>query len=130
MYELGGGSVAKVRNLHRYVKVWNYRLMRIVHYLEYREWQRQRVQTNDTMIGLLAGSKLASQTLMLTAGSKLLMSDIFPDIEHVRRIILTTGKAREVLEDAEQLLGILAVRRVMALQEDLMVGRLELLEKM
>lgn len=103
--------------------------MGIVHYRQYREQQRQRVQTNDTVMGLLAGSKLASQTLMLTAGSKLLMSDIFPGVEHVRRFNLTTGKAREVLEDAEELLGVLAVPQVMALQEDLMVGMLELLEK-
>lgn len=103
--------------------------MGIVHYLEYREHQRQRVRTNDTMMGLLAGSKLASQTLMLTAGSKLLMSDIFPGVEHVRRFNLTTDKAREVLGDAEELLGTLAVPQVIALQEDLMVGMLELLEK-
>lgn len=109
--------------------VWNYNHMGIVHYLAYREHQRQRVQTNDTMMGLLAGSKLASQTLMLTAGSKLLMSDIFPGVDHVRRFNLTTDKAREVLEDAEELLGILAVPQVMALQEDLMVGTLKLLEK-
>lgn len=102
--------------------------MAIIHYLAYREHQRQRIQTNDTMMGLLAGSKLASQTLMLTSGSKLLMSDIFPRVEHVRRFNLTTDKAREVLENAEDLLGILAVPQVMALQEDLMVGMLALLQ--
>ncbi|MFJ7751831.1 hypothetical protein ACIQXM_17980 [Arthrobacter sp. NPDC097144] len=97
-------------------------------YLAYREHQRQRVQTNDTMMGLLAGSKLASQTLMLTEGSKLLMSEIFPGVEHIRRFNLTTEKAREVLEDAEELLGVLAVPQVMALQEHLLVGMLEILQ--
>lgn len=103
--------------------------MGIVHYPEYREHQRQRVQTNDTMMGLLAGSKLASQTLTLTSGSKLLMSEIFPGVEHVRRFNLRTDRAREVLNEAETLLGVLAVPQVIALQEHLLVGMLKLLEQ-
>ncbi|WP_218220445.1 hypothetical protein [Nesterenkonia sp. Act20] len=81
------------------------------------------------MMGLLAGSKLASQTLTLTSGSNLLMSEIFPGVEHVRRFNLRTDKAREVLDEAETLLGVLAVPQVIALQEHLLVGMLELLEQ-
>ncbi len=81
------------------------------------------------MMGLLAGSKLASQTLKLTAGSQLLLSDIFPSVPHIRRFNLTTEKAQGVLDNAEDLLGILAVPQVMALQEDVMTGMLDLLEQ-
>ncbi|WP_430754107.1 hypothetical protein [Micrococcus luteus] len=102
--------------------------MTIVRYDQFRDHIHQRVQTNDTMMGLLAGSKLASQTLRLTEGSKILLSDIFPNVDHVRRFNLTTDKAREVLDDAENLLGILAVPQVLALQEDLIAGMLRLLK--
>ncbi|MCT2297289.1 hypothetical protein M3F57_14365 [Brachybacterium muris] len=103
--------------------------MRIVRHLKYREYEEQRIKTNDTVMGLLAGSKLASQTLRLTEGSDFLMGDIFPSIEHVRRFNLTTEKAREVLEGAEGLLGVLAVPQVMALHEEIMVSILAELAK-
>ncbi|MFB0836056.1 hypothetical protein ACX8Z9_13380 [Arthrobacter halodurans] len=99
-----------------------------VKYKRYRDYLRQRVATNDTMMGLLAGSKLASQTLTLTAGSRLRLKDIFPEVPHIERFNLTTEKARVVLNDAENLLGVLAVPQIMALHEDLMTGMLGLLE--
>lgn len=103
--------------------------MGIVNYLAYREHNRLRVQTNDTMMGLLAGSKIAAQTLNLTSGSELRLREIFPRVEHIRRFNLKTEKAQEVLEKAEYFLGILAVPQVIALQEDVMVGMLMLLEQ-
>lgn len=99
-----------------------------VKYPRYREYERQRVTTNDTMMGLLAGSTLASQTLTLTAGSKLSLSQIFPRVPHIHRFNLTTDRAQEILNDAEGLLGILAVPQIMALHEDLLTGMLQMLE--
>lgn len=99
-----------------------------VRYPRFREYERQRVTTNDTMMGLLAGSKLASQTLTLTAGSKLSLSQIFPQVPHIQRFNLTTERAQEILSNAEGLLGILAVPQIMALHEDLMTGMLEMVE--
>lgn len=78
-------------------------------------------------MGLLAGSKLASQMLSLTAGSTLVLSQIFPGVDHIERFNLRTDRAREVLDDAENLLGILAVPQVIALHEDLLKGMLALL---
>ncbi|PTT63586.1 hypothetical protein [Arthrobacter sp. HMWF013] len=81
------------------------------------------------MMGLLAGANLASQTLSLTQGSNLELSKIFPTVPHIKRFNLTTDKARSVLENAENLLGILAIPRVLALHEDLIIGMLRLLGK-
>ncbi len=100
-----------------------------VKYRQYRDYLGQRIATNDTVMGLLAGSKLASQTLAITAGSQLLLKDIFPQVPHIGRFNLRTGAAREVLEDAENLLGVLAVPQIMALHEDLISGMLVLLER-
>ena len=101
--------------------------MTVARYPQYRDHERQRIQTNDTMMGLLAGSKLASQTLRLTEGSGLVLSQIFSRVEHIERFNLRTDKAREILDDAENLLGILAVPQVIGLQEDLLKGMLLLL---
>jgi hypothetical protein len=100
-----------------------------VNYLRYRAYKQQRIIANDTMMGLLAGSKLASQTLQLTRGSTLRLRDIFPQVPHVHRFNLTTDKAQSVLNNAEELLGVLAVPQVMAIHEDLLVGMLQILEK-
>lgn len=100
-----------------------------IKYKQYRDYLQQRISTNDTMMGLLAGSKLASQTLTLTAGSSLRLKDIFPKVPHIARFNLTTEKAQSVLSNAEHLLGVLAVPQIMALHEDLMTGMLGLLEQ-
>jgi hypothetical protein len=103
--------------------------MTIVKYRRYRDYEHQRITTNDTMMGLLAGSKLASQTLMLTAGSRLLLSEIFPSVPHIKRFNLNTETAQNVLNNAEDLLGILAVPQVLALHEDLIKDMLKLLKQ-
>ncbi|MBO0923228.1 hypothetical protein J1G44_01865 [Cellulomonas sp. zg-ZUI199] len=100
---------------------------RLVKYPHYRDHEQQRIQTNDTMMGLLAGSRLASQTLSLTEGSQLVLSQIFPGVPHIERFNLRTDRAREILDDAENLLGILAVPQVLALHEDLLREMLTLL---
>lgn len=100
-----------------------------VNYKQYRDYQRQRIETNDTVMGLLVGSKLASQTLTLTSGSTMRLQDIFPKVPHVQRFNLTTEKARAVLSDAEHLLGVLAVPQVLALHEDLIASMLILIEQ-
>ncbi|MGP5220422.1 hypothetical protein [Arthrobacter rhombi] len=105
------------------------KIMSEVKYKRYRDYLSQRIAANDTVMGLLAGSKLASQSLAITAGSQMLLKDIFPQVPHIDRFNLKAGKARGVLEDAENLLGVLAVPQIMALHEDLITGMLELLER-
>lgn len=100
-----------------------------VKYKQYRDYLSQRIATNDTVMGLLAGSKLASQALAITSGSELLLKDIFPQVPYIERFNLRTGKARDILEDAENLLVVLAVPQIMALHEDLITGMLDLLER-
>lgn len=105
----------------------NQGFMRTVSYRSYRSHEKQRIQTNDTMMGLLVGSKLAAATLELTAGSSVTLSRMFPTVEHIRRFDHLADKARDVLSDAEPLLGTMAVPFVIGLHEDLMVGMLKLI---
>lgn len=93
--------------------------MATVNYPEFRDYKRLWTETNDTVMGLLVGSKLAAKSLTLTAGSHLQISQIFPDIPHVRRFDLSSSRAREILDDSEHLLCILAVPQILAIHEDL-----------
>lgn len=93
--------------------------MPVVAYLEFRAYERQRIETNNAMMGLLAGSKLSSQLLELTEGAARPLGEIFPSIDHIERFNLRSDLARDVLNNAEDLLGILAVPQVLAIHEHL-----------
>lgn len=70
------------------------------------------------MMALLAGSRLAENTLRLTDGSTRLLPEIFPAVPHIRRMNLTTANARSLLSQAEQHLGAMAVPYALAIHED------------
>ncbi|BCW12151.1 hypothetical protein NtRootA4_32130 [Arthrobacter sp. NtRootA4] len=103
--------------------------MPIVKYPDYRSYERLRIQTNDTMMGLLVGSKLAAVALEQTASREVTLSRMFPSVDHIRRFDHRVDTARDVLENAESLLGAMAVPYVLGLQEDLFVGMLNLLDQ-
>jgi hypothetical protein len=101
--------------------------MSIVKYPAYVRAEQERISTNNAMMGLLVGSKLASRTLELTEGSQLTLSAMFPKVEHIGRFDLKTETARQVLNDSESLLGGMAVLYAFGLHEDLMRDMLSLL---
>jgi hypothetical protein len=90
----------------------------IVHFPEYRAYDQERVRASDAMMALLAGSRLAENTLRLTDGSTRLLPEIFPGVPHIRRMNLTTANARSLLSQAEQHLGAMAVPYALAIHED------------
>ncbi|WP_369367028.1 hypothetical protein AB5L52_28775 [Streptomyces sp. CG4] len=92
--------------------------MTIVHFPEYRAYDQERVRASDAMMALLAGSRLAENTLRLTDGSTRLLPEIFPAVPHIRRMNLTTANARTLLSQAEQHLGAMAVPYALAIHED------------
>ncbi|MFE6678590.1 hypothetical protein [Streptomyces sp. NPDC057729] len=92
--------------------------MTIVHFPEYRAYDQERVRASDAMMALLAGSRLAENTLRLTDGSTRLLPEIFPAVPHIRRMNLTTANARSLLSQAERHLGAMAVPYALAIHED------------
>ncbi|MFJ3512968.1 hypothetical protein [Streptomyces luteogriseus] len=92
--------------------------MTIVHFPEYRAYNEERVRASDAMMALLAGSRLAENTLRLTDGSTRLLPEIFPAVPHIRRMNLTTENARSLLSQAERHLGAMAVPYALAIHED------------
>ncbi|WP_147975789.1 hypothetical protein [Streptomyces sp. MS191] len=92
--------------------------MNIVHFPEHRAYDQERVRASDAMMALLAGSRLAENTLRLTDGSTRLLPEIFPAVPHIRRMNLTTANARSLLSQAERHLGAMAVPYALAIHED------------
>ena len=67
---------------------------------EYRAYVASRIEVNNAMMALLAGSRLAAHTLTLTVGSTATLSQLFPAVEHVGRFDLRSDSARQLLNDA------------------------------
>jgi len=100
--------------------------MPIVRYARYREYESQRIVANDSMMGLLAGAKLAAHTLTLTEGSPHRLPEIFPNVPHIERFNLQVVAAKYILDNAEDYLGTLAIPYALAIHEDLVMGMLQM----
>ncbi|MGF3131878.1 hypothetical protein ACQV4C_11890 [Streptomyces albidoflavus] len=92
--------------------------MSLVHFPEYRAYEQDRIRASDAIMALLAGSRLAENTLQLTAGSTRLLPEIFPAVPHIRRMNLSTVNAQSLLAEAEKHLSAMAVPYALAIHED------------
>lgn len=98
-----------------------------VEFPDFRQYEETRQEANNAMMALLAGSKLAAHTLQLTSGSRQLLPDIFPGVEHISYFNLRTDAATELLLDTGHHLGAVAVPYALAVHEDFVMTVLELL---
>lgn len=89
-----------------------------IHYPAYRTYVDTRVEANDAMMALLAGSRLAAHTLQLTEGSTATIASVFPAVEHIRRFDLRSDIARDLLRNADFHLASVAVTYALATHED------------
>lgn len=91
--------------------------MREIKYPKYKKFVDQRVEANNAMMALLAGSQLALHTLQLTEGSTQTLKNVFPAVNHIERFDLRTSDARELLGDVEYHLSSVAVPYALATHE-------------
>lgn len=80
-------------------------------------------------MALLAGSRLAAHTLKLTEGSKRLLPEIFPAVDHIERFSLRTESARELLVNADAHLGAVTLPYALAVHEDFVLTVLEMIKQ-
>jgi hypothetical protein len=99
-----------------------------VEFPAFRQYESTRQEANNAMMALLAGSKLAAHTLQLTTGSRQLLPDIFPGVEHISYFNLRTDSAT-VLVDTGHHLGAVTVPYALAVHEDFVMTTLALLEQ-
>ena len=103
--------------------------MGIARFLAYRNHEDSRIEANNAMMAMLAGSRLAMHTLSLTSGSKHMLPEIFPAVEHIGRMNLKVDSAQKLLADAESHLSAMAVPYALALHEDYVTICLKLLQR-
>lgn len=96
-------------------------------YPVYEKFDSHRITANDAVTALLAGSRIAVNTLQLTSGSEATLATIFPRVDHIKRLNLRSDRASEIIIDAENHLAILAIPYVQSLQEDHVRESLKLL---
>src|SRR5665213_1569188 len=94
----------------------------------FRAYESSRQRVNNGTMALLAGSKLALHTLQLTKGSELLLPEIFPGVDHIRKFNLTTEDANEILLDAANHLGAVTIPYVLAIHTNFVMETLKMLE--
>lgn len=95
---------------------------------DYREYAASRVEVNNAMMALLAGSRLAAHTLSLTAGSNATLGQLFPAVEHIDRLNLRSDSARQLLQDADHHIASVAIPYALATHEDFVTDMLALVE--
>jgi hypothetical protein len=101
----------------------------IVKFVEYRQYEKNRIEASNAVMGLLAGAQMAAHLLQLTEGSDRLLPEIFPQIPHIRRFSLTTEAARDILTAGDTHLGAMAVPYALAIHEDYLKTCLTLLQR-
>jgi hypothetical protein len=102
-------------------------LREVIRFPAYREYDAVRTDVSNAMMALLAGAGMASHLLQLTEGSKHLLPEVFPRVEHIGRFNLETVKAREILAVADTHLGAMSVPYALSIHEDFMRTCLDLL---
>lgn len=89
--------------------------------------EKRRVASSNTIWAMLAGSKVAANTLSLTDGAERTLGEIFPAIEHIQRFNFRTNEARAILNAAEADLCTMGMTYAIALHEDFVKSCLWLL---
>lgn len=99
----------------------------LVNFAEFKQVNDARVVTNNAMIALLAGSRLASHTLQLTSGSDQLLPTIFPSVANIDRFNLVTERAKALLDDADSHVAAVSVPYALSVHEDFVMVVIDML---
>lgn len=88
-----------------------------INFRRYREYVDARVDANNAMIALLAGSRLAAHSLQLHAGSPHQLPGLFPAVKDIDRFNLLPDHASGLLLDADAHLSAVAIPYALAVYE-------------
>ncbi|WP_286958658.1 hypothetical protein [Arsenicicoccus sp. UBA7492] len=91
----------------------------------YRDYVSKRVEVNNAMMALLAGSRLAAHTLQLTSGAPLTLGQLFPAVPHIERFNLPNDEARHFLGNADSHLASVAIPYALATHEAFLTDQLD-----
>ncbi len=100
-----------------------------IHFQRYREYVAARVDANNAMIALLAGSRLAAHSLQLHAGSPHQLPGLFPAVRDIDRFNLLPDRASALLLDADAHLAAVAIPYALAVYEAFVKDAIDLVRK-
>jgi hypothetical protein len=102
--------------------------VREIKFARYRGYEDARVDANNSMIALLAGSRLAAHSLQLHEGSPHQLPGLFPMVRDIDRFNLLPGRATELLMGADAHLAAVAIPYALAVYEAFVIDAVALLE--
>jgi hypothetical protein len=99
-----------------------------INFDRYRTYVTARVDANNAMMALLAGSRLAAHSLQLHEGSPHQLPGLFPAVKDIDRFNLLPGRASELLLDADAHLAAVAIPYALAVYEAFVKDAIAMLE--
>lgn len=100
-----------------------------INFRRYREYVSARVDANNAMIALLAGSRLAAHNLQLHSGSPYQLPGLFPAVADIDRFNLLPDQASTLLLNADSHLSAVAIAYALAVYEAFVKDAAELLKR-
>lgn len=94
----------------------------------YRRFERSRIAANDATMALLIGSRLGSHGLSLSSNSRILLGDMYPDVEEVSRFNRTSEDAEVLVSRAERDLAYMAIPYALAIYGDFVAATIATLQ--
>lgn len=104
-------------------------MVKIVRFPAYRVYDDAWVEVNDAVMATLVSLELAKHTLETVSDEEKMTTDLFPEVEHIRRMHLSVGSARKLLAKTNSHLAAMAIPYVLSLHEDYMMTCLRMLQK-
>lgn len=99
-----------------------------INFARYREYVEARVEANNAMIALLAGSRLAAHSLQLHEGSPHQLPGLFPAVRDIDRFNLLPNRAAKLLVDADTHLAAVAIPYALAVYEAFVKDAISMLD--
>ncbi|SMX77669.1 hypothetical protein BAURA86_00884 [Brevibacterium aurantiacum] len=99
-----------------------------INFARYRAYVDARVEANNAMIALLAGSRLAAHNLQLHNGSPHQLPGLFPAVKDIDRFNLLPDRASQLLLDADAHLAAVAIPYALAVYEAFVKDAITMLE--
>lgn len=98
-----------------------------IKFARYRAYVEARVNANNAMMALLAGSRLAAHSLQLYRGSPYELPGLFPAVEDIDRFNLLPDRASKVLIDADAHLAAVAIPYALSVYEAFVIDAIGML---
>lgn len=101
----------------------------LIKFREFRIYEESRIQMNDSIMTILVGLGLASNTVNKSHKSNEYLTKVFSAVDHVERMDVTLLSYEAKLVDAESHLAIMAVPYVLSLHEEYVISSLKMVSR-